>query len=684
MTTWLRLILIFLFIVPVAYAAPVFVSSTSTDEDRIYGNNDPTVTLETRWNSASYKVTANFTGIDVSNPSLVVNATHQGGQIYVINYTMNLTNVDGIYILPITAIDPSDNSSTQSLAFNITIDNTPPVVGNQSYMPPVVFNTTNIILNVSGSSDLNGIRSMVVWGTWQNGSLIQYPIVNVENPFYTIISAFVDDDENINFFYEVEDRAKNRVNGSTQLIDVSKRTTVSTIPLAPDGCDAWFVTEPQFILTSEPGRTPVYRFDSLAAFAYTSPFSFPGIPGGIQILNYWSNDTIMEPQQSFLFKVDVTPPVITDLLPSNDSITADATPLISAFLDDLYHTNSGVDNGSISLMLDGSPVNASVQAMGVIDALVEFTPSSPLADGMHTVEVFLQDHACLNSSLLWFFTVNANSSAVIDILSPQDGFVTDERRISLSVLASQKADITYQIDDDSPRSFCKKCSLKNRSIMVEAGNHTITLFATKNGIVNNDSITVFVDNVRPKIKSTEPRSRKYGSGHFSVLYTEEFLEHVSFSYRGVDEENFTTVSVPGCIGNVSQTCGVDVDISAYNGDELEYFFTISDLFSNASSKKTVINADTLAPEILSISPLSGSLFNSTGTRTRVELGVEVSETVLEVNYAVDDNEPRRFCSRCSEAQRVITFEPGLHNVTFTATDYTLSEDSESTTFEVVP
>src|SRR3989344_1302334 len=278
----------FLLLLPsFVFSAPVFVKTISQDTDTVYGNNDATIQFTTWWNQPGYQILANFSSIDVSSSQIYGNVTtHLDGR-YDIIYIINQSAPDGIYIIPITAIDNDDNSTNTSFDFNITIDNTAPLISNESTFPNVIFNITNIRINAT-VFDQNGIFSIKASGTWENGSYKNYSILDINDPKYVISSIYVNDDENINWLYYATDMANNEGVGIIQLIDVVSRTNLTTVPTAPNGCNGWYTIESQFLITPDIGRTGYYRFDSLASNEYTGIFNYSGIPGGQQIINYWS------------------------------------------------------------------------------------------------------------------------------------------------------------------------------------------------------------------------------------------------------------------------------------------------------------------------------------------------------------------------------------------------------------
>jgi hypothetical protein len=106
---------------------------------------------------------------------------------------------------------------------------------------------------------------------------------------------------------------------------------------------------------------------------------------------------------SWSFIIDTTPPMISNLHPSNSSVTSINIPTISADYDDA----SDIFVKSVVLKIDDVNVTASatVTATGV-----SYTPTEALADGLHTVNLRIEDIYGNRANETWTFTVNSTVS----------------------------------------------------------------------------------------------------------------------------------------------------------------------------------------------------------------------------------------------------------------------------------
>ncbi len=97
---------------------------------------------------------------------------------------------------------------------------------------------------------------------------------------------------------------------------------------------------------------------------------------------------------------DQQPPEIVLLAPADGGVLSDASPQISAGLSDDF---SGLRPESVELLIDGDDRTAEATFDG---AVLDFTPSSPLADGLHTLEIAVSDHSDNETRASFAFTVD--------------------------------------------------------------------------------------------------------------------------------------------------------------------------------------------------------------------------------------------------------------------------------------
>ncbi|MHB1325845.1 MAG: S8 family serine peptidase [Thermoleophilia bacterium] len=118
---------------------------------------------------------------------------------------------------------------------------------------------------------------------------------------------------------------------------------------------------------------------------------------------------------------DHQPPTISNVLPAGN-IYAGSTTIAAGYSD-----SSGINLGSVSISLDGSPLaGCTVAATGVS------CPASGLALGPHTIGGSVSDNASNPAAISGGFTVGDNTAPVIDSVLPAATLIKDKARIGVA------------------------------------------------------------------------------------------------------------------------------------------------------------------------------------------------------------------------------------------------------------
>jgi parallel beta-helix repeat protein len=119
---------------------------------------------------------------------------------------------------------------------------------------------------------------------------------------------------------------------------------------------------------------------------------------------------------------DITGPAITNLQPPDSSATSDDTPIIGAD----YYDLSGIDVSSVLLLVDGNDVTS---AATVTTSGVTYTPSVPLANVQHDVDLEVNDTSGNQATTSWSFIVDTTldtAPPTIANLQPANGTTTSD------------------------------------------------------------------------------------------------------------------------------------------------------------------------------------------------------------------------------------------------------------------
>src|SRR3989344_2607721 len=480
--------------------------------------------------------------------------------------------------------------------------------------------------------------------------------------------------------------------GNLNSIVVNNKTALEVIPPNPDGLNGWYLIEPLFVLKSESGVNISYRWNG-EYHNYTSSFGLEGAPnngnltGGIHTLTYWS-DLCNEVNQNKTFKFDFTNPFITDIKPENESVVFNnPKPRIEALLDEIYQSNSGINNASILMSVNNVLLNSSqlVIINQGIDRLIRYDPSSNLPDGQNNVSVYGKDNSGRESSLNWSFYINNSVGALnLSVFTPQNG-ILNTRKVLFNLTTNDYAEKIFYInhDDLKPKEkiLCKNCNsygnLVKRSQTLNEGNNNLTLIAINGfGIEVRQNISLYVDSKKPKIIGTEPRKGKVVNGSlFSVKYTESDLQSITLHFN-------PNISLIGCPSGESEVCKTSLNLSAFDGTQITYYFVLKDKINSMSSKNVSVFVDTTYPVINLTKPVD---VNQT---KKVEFNITISERVDLEYYDLNDSGARwkRLCNDCNEygtaKNKTVNFKNGEHNLIIRARDEAGNADVKEIMFNV--
>src|SRR3989338_1035092 len=275
---------------------------------------------------------------------------------------------------------------------------------------------------------------------------------------------------------------------------------------------------------------------------------------------------------------------------------------------------------------------------------------------------------------------------VISYTSPlQDGLYV-KRAVPLIFTINEKADVFYtDLDDGRGRwsRVCQECTSYGNSRSFSEGLNNIGFKIVD--VVGNtayENISFFIDSKKPRIYKTEPRSG-FANGDFYVQFMEENPSLLNINYG-----NFITgfrnanVDLNTCVQDRTKTnCNINVDLDDYDGQEIDYFFNITDIASKYYQYRTnTVEVDKTAPVLNNI--------NYTIVRTSVTFTFNVTENNFDVIEYMDNSDSRptwrTMCSRLSNeiCTKRITFREGEHDLSIQIADEAGNIVAENAVFTV--
>jgi hypothetical protein len=574
-------------------------------------------------------------------------------------------------------------NSTNPPQWNISIS-------NKTYIPSCILVQENVTLysNISSNLCIQEVKfSVLINAEWFNftGTPSSSGIGN-----YTAIIPSSNISKNMvyNWTVYVKDCFGRIYQNGIHSFYVNNITSLSVNPESPNGLPPWYISEPEFTLSNSDAIKSFYQWDSTGILNYTTSFKLEDAPndgnitGGILKLKY-NSDVCNETFQNKTFHTDFTNPKIKNLQPENNSMVFTLSPKISAYIDEIYQSNSGINLSTIKILLDGNDITPQANITNTtLDAMVMFQ-SSNLSLGQHNVTINATDHAGRNSQLTWHFIIKPPLNFTLTVHSPQNANYST-RRIPFNIKTSNKSIkielITYKNNNTRMKRLCRDCdeygNSSKKTRRLDEGQNKITIRATDMfGDVQEKNITIFIDSRPPKISRTSPRRNSITNGsHFEVKYTEDNLKSVLLSFN-------PNIPLQNCPSGRNTICATSANLSNFDNSFIEYFFNISDGINIAKSRTTKIFVDTSSPTI--------TILNHTIDGRKVKFNITISEESTLEYIDIFSSRPRfrRLCSNCDEygnsRKKTKSFKTGDHSLLIRATDEAGNSDTKSLNFTII-
>ena len=292
------------------------------------------------------------------------------------------------------------------------------------------------------------------------------------------------------------------------------------------------------------------------------------------------------------------------------------------------------------------------------------------------------------------------------IVSPQEqGY--HKNRVDLEIESEVECDLgySYMLLDSSDllmegydplitmdfKRLCKDCESYDRRKSFKNGFYYLTVICLDEPDINS-SVFFFVDSKAPKISKTYPKRNSFTNGSdFMMKYTEFFP--LGFSLIINDELVFEKDGPFGesnnfCPLGKNQKCNFNMDVSDYEGQEIEYYFGMFDIIPNiVFSKPVLVTVDTTPPVLLNPNKF---VWQGEGRKNRyVYFDFEIEEDNLdEITYIdSEDRRPRerKLCSKLKKGscEKKKSFRKGEHNLTIYIKDKAGNSVEERVVFSVV-
>lgn len=270
---------------------------------------------------------------------------------------------------------------------------------------------------------------------------------------------------------------------------------------------------------------------------------------------------------------------------------------------------------------------------------------------------------------------------VITLTNPVNNELYSQKSIMLSIDMNKNANLYYQLNGKAKLTrICTNCISISKKITFAEGQNDMTIIVKDQfGNEAYQNITFFIDSKKPQINKVEPQG-KFADGEFIITYSETNVKRIVLNY-GNSETGFREVNLTNCSSGKKQTCSATTNLVNYDGEEIQYMFTIIDIADNSvSSKPKILDVDISSPVI------SDLYYVVNGNN--VYLRMKVTEQNLDKVEYIDNTalKPKltTLCSTLKDnmCEKKITLKAGTHDIEIRASDKAGNMISQSLTIEV--
>ncbi|MCJ2563601.1 MAG: hypothetical protein LN417_05895, partial [Candidatus Thermoplasmatota archaeon] len=407
------------------------------------------ISISTPTIGASY---SDVSGIDVLSVLLEVDSVDVTAQA-----TVTATDVVYMPALPLSlgnhnvSLEVRDASPLQNLAFEMwsfTVDDGPPTISNPEPFDMTISDNTPVIR--ATYDDPAGIDPGTVRLEVDGMDVTASATVTASDVTYTPPPL---SDGNHNVYIEVGDLSAppNMGNESwsfvvdtispviTDLLPANQSIIGgSTPPVEAKYSDSSSVDLGTVVITLDGADVTADSIVTPLGVTYYPPLPIAEGPHAVRVE---AGDTAIPSNRAVViwdFYVDTQGPVLSNLQPANGSTIGDATPVISATYTDAY----GINVSSVTLDVDGLDVTA--QSTVEFDRIT-YIPLSPLADGLHDVDIYVLDNSTPANVLkdTWSFTIDTS------IIDPDPPTISNLQPLNQSIVSDDTPTIGADYTDIS-------------------------------------------------------------------------------------------------------------------------------------------------------------------------------------------------------------------------------------------
>lgn len=615
---------------------PNAITATATDAAGNTGNSSITLILDT----TPPKITLDSVKTITNNPQLIlagkiedanpVSLTVNGAPVNISNNTFSATVnlTEGNNAITVTATDKAGNNSKTEIT--ILLDTTPPTVTIASPVNQGTLNTSSLTVTGATKDASSGIGSVTVNGTNAEISGEAY-------------SATIQLKEGENQITVTATDAAGNTGQST--ITIYLDTTAPAISISSPDDGSTVNTETVTVTGTVDDNAATVAVNGVIATVSDNTFTVPNIAliEGINQITATGTDQVGN-QSTATIKItriikDTTPPAIKILSPS-EGYTSEYQEI---------EVLGTIDDDSATVTVNGTI--AKVFKRGTDNY---FTASGiKLMEGRNIITVTAVDGAGNTGAATVIVTYMTKNSA-ITIQYPFDGSIVNYPLLGIwGTVADNVTNVTV---NGIPAKVFSNTFSATLTLIEGLNTITVSAYDMAGGMVTK-SITVtyqYIDTTAPVISITSPSN---GST----------LANKTITVTGTVDDNTATVSVSGINASVSNNTFTASNISLTEGANT-ISATAADPAGNTSSSSITVYLDTVAPTVLSTTPLSNAADVSLDSNITVNFSEAIDSSTITTSNIILRSAAGNVSGYVNQSGNAVSFVP-LNKLSY-ATTYT--------------
>ncbi|MBA2858343.1 parallel beta-helix repeat protein [Methanococcus maripaludis] len=525
---------------------------------------------------------------EINNGSVLQNITLENISGYFVNMTHEF--VESEYTVKIYATDLAGNvNSSETVDF--MVDWTAPVVSIETPLNGSYISFTDPKLNFTITDN---VCESVVYNVTVNGNLVNSNEVNTSIQINSTLNL-VEGENNISVV-AIDDTRNTGENTTTVFVDTVNPEVVINNVVGPYNYNSSILnvtvtdTNLDSVLAEVNGLENITLNGSTGYFVTNKEFN-----EGPNTVKIYATDLAgnVNSTETVTFKVDLTDPVIT-VNTVEDSYSNNGSNVLNFTVDEDYIDSVTAFNGSTEITLENSTGN--------------YLNSVELADGVYNVTITANDTASNEVSETVTFTVDTVNPEVVinNVVGPYN---YNSSILNVTATDINLDSVVAEIDGLQNITLTQTNGyFVNSSYEFTEGLKTVRIYATDlaGNVNSSENVTFRVDLTDPVIivNTVEDSYSNNGSNVLNFTVNEDYIDSVT-AFNGSTE--ITLKNSTGDYLNANELADGIYNVT----------MTANDTASNEVSETVTFTVDTVNPEVVIVTPATGSRFRTSSTSITV-------------------------------------------------------------------